>query len=281
MKILLTLNGTEKSESIIPFVAELARRRQAEVLLTRVLDPVAAIDDPLVPVISQSFHDEMMHSVDEYLKNMAKRFAGLPVRTFSLVGPPGECIRKLAVEEQCDLLIMASRGHTGFVRWFWGSVAEGMARVAPCPVLLVRRPNPGQFQQVLVPIDGSEPSWKVVDQLSRLVDPAATRVTVLHCTGITEVEEMESEAARERAYAQRCELKNLADGRPWIHLEFTSASAPEGIFSWLADHPCDLVAMSTRGRQGLAHLWSGSVTEQVARSANCPVLVFPPALVKV
>lgn len=280
MKILLTVNGTPKSESIIPFVVDLARRWQAEILVARALDPVTGMGDPLVPLVADTFYKQMMRSGEEYLSGLSKRFADVPHRTFCLVGSPGECIRQLAVEEQCDLLVMASHGHTGFVRWLWGSVAEGLARTAPCPVMLVRRDTPALIRQILVPIDGSEPSWNVVEHLSHFVDPTYTRVTLLHCSGLTEVEERENRSARERVHQTRCELKKMVDGKSWLHLEFTSAKAPDGIYNWLADHPCDLVAMSTHGREGLAHLWTGSVMEHVARNANCPVLVFPPALVQ-
>ncbi len=270
MKILLTLNATPKSESIIPYVVELARGWKAEVLVTRVLDPVVGVGDPLVPLMAESFYLEMVRAGEDYLKEIGKRFQGVAFRTFCLVGSPGECIRQLAVEEQCDLLVMASHGHTGFVRWLWGSVAEGLARIAPCPVLLVRRDTPALIRQILVPIDGSDSSSNVVEHLAPFVDPRYTRVTVLHCSGA-------SEAGLDQT---RSKLKNLVDGKGWIQLEFSSSRAPDGIYKWLADHPCDMVAMSTHGREGLAHLWTGSMMEQVARNANCPVLVFPPALVQ-
>ena len=38
----------------------------------------------------------------------------------------------------------------------------------------------------------------------------------------------------------------------------------------------DLIVMATHGRHGMARLWLGSVTEEVIRSAHCPVLVLPP-----
>lgn len=279
-KILLTVNGTARSESIIPLVNDLARRWQAEVLIARALDPSAGMGDLLVPIATENFYQEMVRATEDYLLDIEKRFTDVKCRTFCLTGFPGECIRRLALEEECDLLVMASHGQTGFVRWLWGSMAEGLARRAPCPVLLVHRDMPTLFRQILVPVDGSEPSAKVVEQIAPFIDQSDTRVTVLHCSGLTEVEELENRAAGERVYRARCELKRQFEGKPWLHLEFSSAPAPEGIFDWLDEHPCDLVAMSTHGREGFDHLWIGSIMERIARNANCPVLVFPPALVR-
>jgi len=174
-------------------------------------------------------------------------------------------------------LEFSHHGHSGFTRWLWGSLAEGISRVSPCPVMLVRRETPSAFQRILVPFDGSEPSWNVLEQLAPFIDRASAKITLLHCSDWKKSEDWESQAAREMAYRHRCDLKNLTEQSDRLVLKFSSSPAPAGIEEWLAHNPCDLVAMSTHGRSGLAHLLTGSVTEQVARRANCPVLVFPPA----
>lgn len=40
------------------------------------------------------------------------------------------------------------------------------------------------------------------------------------------------------------------------------------------DLDADLIVLKTHGRQGLAHFIMGSVAEQVARRAHCPVLTL-------
>jgi nucleotide-binding universal stress UspA family protein len=42
-------------------------------------------------------------------------------------------------------------------------------------------------------------------------------------------------------------------------------------------HGIELIVMATHGRTGLAHFWAGSITEDVVRSAPCPVLVIGPS----
>jgi nucleotide-binding universal stress UspA family protein len=44
------------------------------------------------------------------------------------------------------------------------------------------------------------------------------------------------------------------------------------ITAYAADNGFDLIVMGTRGRNGLAHLVMGSITESVIRTARCPVL---------
>jgi nucleotide-binding universal stress UspA family protein len=54
------------------------------------------------------------------------------------VGQPAEEIVAAARESKCDSIMLSTRGLTGLDRYLIGSVADRVARLAPCPVLLVR-----------------------------------------------------------------------------------------------------------------------------------------------
>ncbi|MFN8614180.1 MAG: universal stress protein [Vulcanimicrobiota bacterium] len=266
MKILVPLDGSPKSESVLPLVGRLAQHWEAEVLALRVLDPTMGAADPFVLALSESAYQRMLDEAREYLEDMVKRHPELSLHTLHQVGAPAFCIEEVARKQDCNLIVMATHGHSGLLRWLWGSVAEGVARHAPCPSLLVRSPEtPVLFREIMIPTDGSEPSLNVARHIGRFIRPE-TKVTLLHCSG----------AGEQHLEEARQSLGQHVDGRPWMRLECVSADAPPGIFDWLSQHDCDLIAMSTHGRDGLAHLWTGSLMEEVARQSNCPVLVFPP-----
>lgn len=54
------------------------------------------------------------------------------------VGQPAEEILAAARESQCDSIMLSTRGLTGLDRYLIGSVAERVARLAHCPVVLLR-----------------------------------------------------------------------------------------------------------------------------------------------
>jgi len=54
------------------------------------------------------------------------------------VGQPAEEIVAAARESKCDSIMLSTRGLTGLDRLLIGSVADRVARLAPCPVVLVR-----------------------------------------------------------------------------------------------------------------------------------------------
>jgi nucleotide-binding universal stress UspA family protein len=54
------------------------------------------------------------------------------------VGQPAEEIVAAARESKCDSIMLSTRGLTGLDRYLIGSVADRVARLASCPVVLVR-----------------------------------------------------------------------------------------------------------------------------------------------
>jgi len=54
-----------------------------------------------------------------------------------LRGNAADEIVRTAGEEEIDLIVIATHGRTGLDRLIFGSVAEKVVRLAPCPVLTV------------------------------------------------------------------------------------------------------------------------------------------------
>jgi nucleotide-binding universal stress UspA family protein len=65
------------------------------------------------------------------------------------VGQPAEEIIAAARDSKCDSIMLSTRGLTGLDRYLIGSVADRVARLAPCPVVLLRpgKRAPGREQK--------------------------------------------------------------------------------------------------------------------------------------
>lgn len=59
-----------------------------------------------------------------------------------------------------------------------------------------------------------------------------------------------------------------------IEAKVQGFSAGQVILNYANDHDIDLIVMGTHGRRGPARVFLGSVTEEVTRQANCPVLTL-------
>jgi nucleotide-binding universal stress UspA family protein len=82
------------------------------------------------------------------------------------IGKPAEEIVAAARESKCDSIVISTRGLTGLDRYLIGSVADRVARLAPCPVLLMR---PGERS----PVGKESPSFVVRLKHEAKRDPSA------------------------------------------------------------------------------------------------------------
>ncbi|MBI3081252.1 MAG: universal stress protein [candidate division NC10 bacterium] len=145
-RILVPLDGSEPSEGILPVVERLAGPRALTIVLFKVIDPLAA--SPAVE--TARWPDELMalqrEGAERYLGKVAEpvRAMGLRVECAVAVGRPAETIAAVAGRERADLIAMATHGRSGFSRLLLGSVAAGVLRSAPVPVLLFKAGERGR-----------------------------------------------------------------------------------------------------------------------------------------
>ncbi len=65
----------------------------------------------------------------------------MPVRHLLAEGEPAEAIQRVAGEQRCDLIVMATHGESSFLHLVLGSTTERVIRLAPCPVLTTKLPK--------------------------------------------------------------------------------------------------------------------------------------------
>jgi len=65
----------------------------------------------------------------------------LHVRQIVVLGEAADEIVRMSEEQRVDLIVIATHGQTGWRHMVFGSVAEKVVRLAPCPVLTIRAPH--------------------------------------------------------------------------------------------------------------------------------------------
>ena len=131
---------------------------------------------------------------------------------------------------------------------------------------------------ILVPTDFSETSEGALRYATEMALAMGARLYLMHVPGKTG-EHFEANypigrfetAARERL-ASFLTPQQLEQLRPEYALRVGTPA--EEIVRYADVCYADLIIMGTHGRSGLAHMLIGSVAEQVARTAPCPVLLF-------
>jgi nucleotide-binding universal stress UspA family protein len=137
--ILVPTDFSCSSANAFAIAASLAREAGARVILLHVLsEPTFPEGAGLIPFDSSMYRDEMR----DKLEHEAAHCSGLLLEQRLVRGKPIPEILRVAHESQCDLIVMGTHGATGLRRLLMGSVAEGVARKAPCPVISMQTSVP-------------------------------------------------------------------------------------------------------------------------------------------
>lgn len=144
-RICCAVDFSEASRLAMIEAADLAKGCGAQLTLLHVHEPAVKAAAEVLVASSAPFD---LASVDvardlAVWKTEAERRATTAVKTAVVTGDPVSEILRYARAHGVDLLVVGTHGRTGLRHVVLGSVAERVVRQAPCPVLVVRRKEPG------------------------------------------------------------------------------------------------------------------------------------------
>ena len=151
-RLLLPIDGSHASASIVPYAAELAKRLECSVDVVLVEpnegaraphpdhhkpaprgpEADALIDGARTPIY-------IRRANERYVERHVEEFAALGVEASGQVvcGDPVEEILRAALDQRCDAIAMATRKMSNFARKQTGSIAEEVVWRSRLPVLMV------------------------------------------------------------------------------------------------------------------------------------------------
>ncbi len=137
--ILCPTDFSEDSYLALGYARRFAEISQGKILLPHIIHvPTESLYDEhgrwqSSDRIEQRAWDLLQKVREEYLPDVPD------VEPIVIWGNPVEELTRLAKERSVDLLVISTHGRTGLRYLLMGSVAENLIRLAPCPVLVVRR----------------------------------------------------------------------------------------------------------------------------------------------
>ena len=139
-RIVVPLDGSELAESALAQATEFAILAEGELILATVLDGTVGGE------FAHRAHAEHISETDEitrYLDGLKAeaRGAGCRAHCVQITDPdPATGLLRIIDGERATAVVMSTHGRSGVGRWLLGSVAEKVARAAPCTVVIVRTP---------------------------------------------------------------------------------------------------------------------------------------------
>lgn len=145
-KVMVPIDFSDYSKNALRYAAQFSKQFKAKMFLVYVVEPmIYPADFSMGQVAIPSTDIDLQKRGEEELNNLAKNFIDPATEVVTIIktGKPFVEIIETASEEDIDLIIMATHGHTGVEHLLFGSTAEKVVRKAPCPVLTLREPIKG------------------------------------------------------------------------------------------------------------------------------------------
>jgi nucleotide-binding universal stress UspA family protein len=285
MRVLFATDGSTDARAAAAFLSRLPLAAGSRVRIVSVIEPrPSRLDLPGVQDYYDAVAVEGARIVDEARMSLS---ASAPVEAAVLAGIPRDEIVREATDWESDLVVLGARGLNLVDAWLLGSVSLTVARRAECAVLIVKGAG-RKLERVVIGLDGSDEAAHAAGFVARW--PLDARHSV-RLVGVVEpthfpttapnlIRPQIAAAVRELKAERRLELaKALDQVAPLFEAQGVTVSreTPEGhpaeVITTAAEADTDLVVVGARGLGGVKRLLLGSVSENVLRSARCPVLI--------
>jgi CIC family chloride channel protein len=262
--ILLPVSDEEQAAFLGRLGSTIAKEQDGEVLALHVIKvpPQLQLSDGRI------FLKEGRPYLEEVI-NQARRL-DVPVHTMIRLGRSiHEAILKTAAENSSDLILFGWPGFTPSRDQLFGSVIDRIIANPPADIGIVRFRPYDKLERILVPVAGGPNGRLAVNLALALAQntPEPTKVVLLH-VATPEADFTESEARAQNAFRRSSEGLNYEFERQIIQ-----AKTPvEGILE--ASEGCDMVIIGATNKERFyRNLLAGNVSQQVAESAGCPVMI--------
>jgi len=145
-KILVPIDFSDYSKRALRYAIDFSKHFNSELILVSVIEPmIYPADFSMGQVAIPATDQNLTERIENELKSLEENEIGKQVKSKRIIksGKPFYEIVEVAREEDVDLIIIATHGHTGVEHLLFGSTAEKVVRKAPCPVLTLREPIKG------------------------------------------------------------------------------------------------------------------------------------------
>ncbi|MEZ4875317.1 MAG: universal stress protein [Flavobacteriaceae bacterium] len=274
-KILVPIDFSQHSAYALEVASQLAKKYHTEIVAMHMMGLSEA-------VINKDDSNDMMQAM-YYMKLAEKRFEdfldrdflkGLTVHTTVQNYKHFNEIDSVAKEFHCDLIVMGSHGSSGIKEVFVGSNTEKVVRNSEIPVLVIKnKPDHFTLEKVVFASNFDKEAILVFRKAKRLFDALGAKMKLVYVNtpgdGFFSTQEMHNRVLQFLLEAKADGEYALTDVDT-----YNAYTVEEGVFAYSNMVDADAIVMPTHGRKGLAHFFSGSISEDMVNHSTLPVITL-------
>ena len=266
-KILIPTDFSDYSRAAFQYGISLATKFGSNIILLHVIEPpynFATTMENTLEKLKENANDELKEWAEKGIREKK-----VTVDTVLETGMTISSILDSVREKDIDLVIMGSKGETGFAKILFGSVATDIMLHSTVPVLTVPvEMDSFEMNSILFTTDLREKDFESLKEVVKLAKSFNSNIDVLH---IAEKNEFEDEL---RFTGFREMTKEKID---FSDIEFNrheNENALEGINEYLNSQSFSLIVMTRYKKSVIGKLLGKRHTDKIGSYTNKPVLVL-------
>jgi len=291
MKLLLAAADSQDGELAAKFVEAWFPTKKRSLYVVHVIEPPGVLSD-LAHTIFTDWKQHAMKKARRLVGRLAGPFTSQTstARGVVLEGNPKTTLLQFISDHRIDTTIVSPRTTSRAKRYLLGGVSEAILHNSPTSILIVRAGRERSKRRViLVGLDGSPDAQKAARHLLRLHLPARCRIILVHVEeppdsvldrmsrsslDIPLAIQRAKEARNRRVRGYLNEMEKVFKTRGHTVEQVIIEGLPAVQILALANrYHTDLIVLGSRGLNRFERYTLGSVSSNVARHADCSVLV--------
>lgn len=270
--ILVPIDFSKTSEYASKIAAKIAKKTDATIYLIHLIEvPKGVID--MAASSKFSIPESMLYLRkirEKILDFKTKIFSkSIKVKYFIKLNTPFEGIQKYADKIDADIIIMGSKGHSELEEMIIGSNTEKVVRNSKRPVIVVKKDNTHfQLKKLIFASNFKEENKDVFGKIVNFAKTFNSKIYLLKVNTPANFQTTSEAKQKIKDFIEEFDLPKYK-----INV-FSDLSVEKGILNFSEEIDADLIALSTHGRSGLAHLFTGSVTKNLSKNALKPMMTI-------
>lgn len=270
-RILVPTDFSSRAENALQVAAQIAKKNNFEIHLLHMLEIPSQMNDaitgatpiPEIMLFIQKAKETMQQTLNKsYLKDLS-------IIDAIKLEKASQGILSYSKDNAIDLIVMGSNGASGLTEFIIGSNTEKVVRLSTAPVIVIKEEiNNFDPKNIVFASDFSEEIKKPFQKLlnfKQLFDANLQLVTI--CTPNS----FKPTALAKKIMTDFIKEFNLDNYSINI---YNDTNVEKGIIHFSNEINADLISLCTHGRTGLAHFFTGSISEDLANHENKPLIIF-------
>ncbi|MDO6596384.1 universal stress protein [Oceanihabitans sp. 2_MG-2023] len=272
-KILVPTDFSDQANYALEVAAQLAKKNNGEIFLLHMLDlPLNQIPelggDTAGNIPEAMFFMKLAHKKFEEILEQ-DFLKGITVHETVNFHQTFDGIKKTCKENNVDMIIMGSHGASGLKEMFIGSNTEKVVRSSDVPVLVIKNDHKNfTVNDFVFASDFKNDSKETYKQAIEFAQLFNSKIHLLFVNTPNRFTTTATANTRILEFIEDYDFTNYK-----INI-FNDESVEKGILNFSHIIGADLIGISTHGRQGIAHFFNGSISEDLVNHAKRPVITF-------